>query len=413
MAYTIITTWDFRTATSATGRASRIGSYTLTEGGAPAWASTGVSLDATGDRLTLTLPAELKYANNFWIMCSLKRLGEPTDYGTYFGYNIDTSDGGSILALREWAGDVGVHQPGITESAAQRPSTSFGVFTLKKNDASPGRSTFADGVSVATTALETGTISGLYTGTSSLSFGGAVGTSTNANSEYAWAIIGTGDISEAEAVAIQASPNTYLYPAAEPNTYRGIKSLDTLTVGSTSVSTYVQLENTDGTPATGLTFATSGLSINYFRTDTGSMPIAPVTQTASGAWVAGGFVEVNSATAPGLYRLDLLNGVAATGAASVGLSIKGTGLKPYSAAVWLVPDRKVWATIGSSPSRYLIRLTGPTVGAGQLLRRQLQVITGAASNERVTIVDCAANGDVVLSPPLSVAPDVGDRVCIL
>jgi hypothetical protein len=114
-----------------------------------------------------------------------------------------------------------------------------------------------------------------------------------------------------------------------------------------------------------------------------------------------------------LYRLDLLDGVAATGATIVGLSATGTGLKTYSAAVWLVPDRKVFATVGSSPSRYLIRLTGPTVGAGQLLRRQLQVLTGAASNERCTIVDCAANGDVVLSPPLSVVPTLGDRVCVL
>lgn len=194
---------------------------------------------------------------------------------------------------------------------------------------------------------------------------------------------------------------------------QGLKSFDTVTVGSTSVTTYVQLENTDGTPATGLTYATAGLNLQYFRTDTGVMPIAPVTQTVADAWVAGGFVEVDSTTAPGLYRVDLLNGLFVDGPPQVGLSITGTGLKPYSAVAWLVSDRKVWATVGSSPSRYLIRLTGPTVGAGQLLRRQLQVLTGAASNERCTIVDCAANGDVVLSPPLSVVPMVGDRVCVL
>lgn len=194
---------------------------------------------------------------------------------------------------------------------------------------------------------------------------------------------------------------------------QGIKSFDTLTVGSTNVTTYVQLELADGTPATGLTFATSGLSLRYFRTDTGSVAITPATQTASGAWASGGFAEVSSTTTPGLYRMDIPDAAIASGADHLGLSVTGTGLKTYSTVAWLVVDRSVFATVGASPSRYLIRLTGPTVGAGQLLRRQLQVVSGAAANERVTIVDCAANGDVVLSPPLSVVPTLGDRVVVL
>lgn len=95
------------------------------------------------------------------------------------------------------------------------------------------------------------------------------------------------------------------------------------------------------------------------------------------------------------------------------LSVTGTGLKPTTAVSWLVPQPHLFATVGASPTRYLVRLTGPTLSAGQLLRRQLQVLTGAAAHERVTIVECDADGDVVVSPPFTTAPAENDRVRIL
>lgn len=196
-------------------------------------------------------------------------------------------------------------------------------------------------------------------------------------------------------------------------TFRGQKAFDSVVTGSTGVTTTVQLELANGSPATGLTHLTAGLKAYFARTGAAATQITLQAQTLGGAWVDGGFVEIDAVNLPGLYRLDVSNAAFATGAAQVALSFTGTGLKTYTAVAWLVPSRQVFATVGPTPSRYLLRLTGPTVGSGQLLRRQLQVLSGAATHERVTIVDCASNGDLVLSPPLTVVPAEGDRVVIL
>jgi hypothetical protein len=192
----------------------------------------------------------------------------------------------------------------------------------------------------------------------------------------------------------------------------GIKAGDSIVQGSTSVTTYVQLDTSADAPATGLTHASSGLLVYWFRIDGAVTQITPVSQTPTGVWTSGGFCEVNSTTAPGLYRLDLPN-AALSGTGQLAVSVVATGIKPTTLVSWLVPQPKVFATVGSSPTRYLIRLSGPTLAAGQLLRRQLQVLTGAAAHERVTIVECDADGDVVVSPPFVVAPTAGDRVCVL
>jgi hypothetical protein len=193
----------------------------------------------------------------------------------------------------------------------------------------------------------------------------------------------------------------------------GILAHESVPIGATNVTVYVQLALTSGAPATGLVYNSGGLAAYTFRVDAGAQAISLATQTPTGAWATGGFCEVNSSTAPGLYRLDVPNARWATGASQVGLAVTGTGLTPFVTTRWLVPVSRVFATVGSSPTRQLIRLSGPTLADGQLLRRQLQVLTGAAANERVTIVDCATNGDVMVSPPFTVAPTASDRVVVL
>lgn len=193
----------------------------------------------------------------------------------------------------------------------------------------------------------------------------------------------------------------------------GRKTPDTLVADSTDVSVLVQLENTDGTPATGLTFATSGLKAYTFRVDLGVQQITLVTQTPTGAWSSGGFVELNATTAPGLYRLDIPNARVASGAAAVALSVTGTGLKTTTLVSWLVPRARVYGTVGVSPTKYMIRVSGATLSADQLLRRQVQLLSGAAAHERVAIVECQADGDLVVSPPFTTAPVEGDRLVIL
>jgi hypothetical protein len=70
---------------------------------------------------------------------------------------------------------------------------------------------------------------------------------------------------------------------------------------------------TDGSPVTTLTHSTAGLTIAYRRGITAVTSITLVTQTATGAWAAGGFVHLGG----GVYRLDLPTAATASGLTDV------------------------------------------------------------------------------------------------
>lgn len=61
-----------------------------------------------------------------------------------------------------------------------------------------------------------------------------------------------------------------------------------------------------GVPVTALTFATTGLTINYILKNAAPVAITPITLAAiTTAWAAGGFILVDNTKFPGVYRLDL------------------------------------------------------------------------------------------------------------
>lgn len=96
--------------------------------------------------------------------------------------------------------------------------------------------------------------------------------------------------------------------------------------GSTSQPVYVKIFDStlnSGAGLTGLTFNTSGLSAYYVRVGGSATAITLVTQTVTGAYSSGGFVEVSSTNMPGLYRLDIPDAALATGARSVVVQLKG------------------------------------------------------------------------------------------
>jgi hypothetical protein len=114
--------------------------------------------------------------------------------------------------------------------------------------------------------------------------------------------------------------------------YRSLNSISSLTVpdrqfesitiapDSTSQSLYMML----GT--TGVSYNTSGLVAHYTRDNSAPVSITLASQTASGTWTSGGFAEVNSSTAPGLYRLDVPNAAFASGVNKVIVSIRAGGI---------------------------------------------------------------------------------------
>ena len=93
--------------------------------------------------------------------------------------------------------------------------------------------------------------------------------------------------------------------------------------GSTNESVLLEIRANNNNPVTGLTYATAGLIVRYTRVGSTPVAITLVTQTVTGAYVSGGFVEVDATNCPGLYRFDLPNAALAVGVDQVMVSFHG------------------------------------------------------------------------------------------
>lgn len=96
--------------------------------------------------------------------------------------------------------------------------------------------------------------------------------------------------------------------------------------GATGVTAYVFIQDSSsstGAGLTGLAFNTASLTAYYVRPLEAAAAITLATQTVTGAWSSGGFVEVSSGNMPGWYRLDIPDAAFATGVPSVGVQLKG------------------------------------------------------------------------------------------
>lgn len=84
---------------------------------------------------------------------------------------------------------------------------------------------------------------------------------------------------------------------------------------TTDITTYFHLRNSaDGTSKTGLVFNSSGAVASYIRDKGARTAITLATLTSSSAVHAdGGFVEIDSTNAKGLYRFDIPDAVIASG----------------------------------------------------------------------------------------------------
>jgi hypothetical protein len=99
-----------------------------------------------------------------------------------------------------------------------------------------------------------------------------------------------------------------------------------LVKGTTSYRSYLFLLDssvTTGAGKTGLAYNTAGLVAYYVRPGAAATAITLVTQTATGAYSSGGFVEVDATNMPGVYRLDVPDAALATGVNAVVVMLKG------------------------------------------------------------------------------------------
>lgn len=91
----------------------------------------------------------------------------------------------------------------------------------------------------------------------------------------------------------------------------------TLAPDSTSQTIYLSVGST------GIGFSAPGISCYYTRDGAAPVGIGLTTQTATGAWVSGGFAEVDATNQPGIYRLDVPNAALSSGVNKVLVSFRG------------------------------------------------------------------------------------------
>lgn len=112
--------------------------------------------------------------------------------------------------------------------------------------------------------------------------------------------------------------------------------------GSTSVSILLLImdsTSTTGAGKTGLAYNTASLTCYGVRPGEAAVAISLVTQTVTGAWVSGGFVEIDATNLPGVYRLDVPNARLAAGVRSSVVMLKGaSGMAPVTLEIDLGDD---------------------------------------------------------------------------
>ena len=100
--------------------------------------------------------------------------------------------------------------------------------------------------------------------------------------------------------------------------------------------------STTGGGKTGIAFNAASFSAYYVRPPVAgvggtAVSITLATQTVTGAWSSGGWVEVDATNLPGIYRFDIPNAVFATGVDHAVVMLKGaSGMAPVSLEYQLV-----------------------------------------------------------------------------
>lgn len=99
-----------------------------------------------------------------------------------------------------------------------------------------------------------------------------------------------------------------------------------LVKGTTSYSAYVFVQDSSvstGVGLTGLVYNSASLVASYVRPRAARVAITLATQTVTGAYSSGGFVEVDATNMPGVYRLDVPDAALATGVDAAVIMLKG------------------------------------------------------------------------------------------
>jgi hypothetical protein len=138
--------------------------------------------------------------------------------------------------------------------------------------------------------------------------------------------------------------------------------------GSTSQTVYVFVADsasTTGGGKTGIAFNAGSFTAYYVRVAGSATAITLATQTVTGAFSSGGWVEVDATNMPGLYRFDVPDAAVAAGVRSVVVYFKGaSGMAPTLLEIDLSNEAK--ADLDTIKSQAVTCSGGVTIPAATL-----------------------------------------------
>ena len=124
-------------------------------------------------------------------------------------------------------------------------------------------------------------------------------------------------------------------------------------VGATSLIVYVFIQDssvTTGAGLTGLAYNTASLVASYVLPAAARSAITLATQTTTGAYSSGGFVELDATNMPGIYRLDIPNAAIASGRSSVVMLKGATNMAPCVLEIDLTNDANTVSVLTAATS---------------------------------------------------------------
>jgi len=157
-----------------------------------------------------------------------------------------------------------------------------------------------------------------------------------------------------------------------------------------------------GLGKTGLVYNTSGLTCYYVRNAAAASVVNLITQTPTGAWVSGGFSEIDQTNMPGIYRVDLPDAIFASGSDKAIVMIKGAANTiPVTLEYQLTaadPNNFTTASIASSTWTFTSRTV--TGGAVTSVVNNVDITTNSMSgiaNSTWTFISRTITGGAITS----------------
>lgn len=160
---------------------------------------------------------------------------------------------------------------------------------------------------------------------------------------------------------------------------------DTRARSAASQTGEVLILNTDGTPATGLVFNTSGLACNA-STDGGASAAVTLATMTLGTYASGGFVQINATTRPGWYAFGYPT-LPSSGNRRV-FTFTGTGLRAASLIVDLTADdsRAAGVTSASIATEVLAAATATPIAANVEQINGVTITGNGSSGDKFDVV---------------------------